>query len=78
MNPMLADRDRNAMYTMGRTVKFNPKSETTMWCALPDNKLGIFTRQDFKQINQTTGSYTFKMKVEEVKNIDQMKTLLGF
>ncbi len=77
-NPMLADKDRNAMYTMGRTVKFNPRSESVLWCAMPNNKLGVYTAADFKKINQTRGSYTFKMNVIEVKNLEEMKALLKF
>lgn len=76
ITPWLVDKNRNAIFSGALKLKFNPQAENILWMALPDNKLAIFRPEDFKQMNKTSGSYTFKMDVVEVSNIQQMKQVL--
>lgn len=51
---------------------FNPDADNRLVALLPDNRFAVFSQEDFKAfkeeiINAKGGSYTFKMKVKEVK-----------
>jgi hypothetical protein len=71
----LVEKGRNALFNFNG--KFNPKTENILWQTLPDNNLAIFKPEDFKQINKTTGDYTFKMDVIQIESVEQMKEVLG-
>ncbi|PCJ85459.1 MAG: hypothetical protein COA57_07540, partial [Flavobacteriales bacterium] len=66
----LVERKRNAMFTyygqyQFKRLKYNPNEENVLWAVTPDNKLAVFGPEDFAQIDQKRGKYTFKMKVAE-------------
>ncbi|TAH21148.1 MAG: WD40 repeat domain-containing protein [Cytophagales bacterium] len=62
---------------------FNPKDENRMIIVLPDDKVAVFQKEDFKKIDleklKTDKSYTFDMRVMEasVKSMDDLKKIFN-
>jgi hypothetical protein len=56
----LVEKGKNMLntYGTGQPFCFNPASVNFAWCVTPDNRLAVFTDDNFKKINQTDGSYT--------------------
>lgn len=78
----LVDKERNSLFhyypkTLSR-FEFNPQSESVMW-AVGEKGLYIFTRDDFKKVEATSGKYTFKMKsmTGNINSKESLKTVLG-
>jgi len=62
-NIILAENGRNAIFRFTNYIKFNPKKENILCGTTPEGKLAYFNADDFKNIKQTSGEYTFEMKV---------------
>ena len=52
-------------YGSGGTVYFNPVKENLLLGFTVDQKLAYFPSEDFKQVKNTSGKYTFKMRIME-------------
>jgi len=61
-----------------KKVKFSPSKDNILWGITENGKLAYFKEDDFKQINQTTGNYTFKMRVhdQELKTYEEICKVL--
>jgi hypothetical protein len=60
-------------------VRYDTSSSQVMWCVTKNDKIAIFTPEDFKKVNVTNGDYTFKMKVidKEINSDADVMNLLG-
>jgi len=62
---------------------FNPREENRMIIVLPDNKVAVFQKEDFKKIDlerlKTDKNYTFDMKIMEtpIKSMDDLKKIFN-
>jgi hypothetical protein len=63
-----------------KSLNYNPKSSNVLWEILPDQKMAIYTRVQFKALKQKTGAYTFQMKVIDLKEkkSEDIRKELGF
>ncbi len=73
----LVEKDKNAIYDYhpGHNCRFNPKVENFAWMITPDNKLAIYSIEDFSKIGITSGTVVFKMKVLEkpITSVEDLK-----
>jgi hypothetical protein len=77
----LVEKGKNAMYIYhpGHNCQFDPNTVNFAWCITPKNKIAVFTNNDFKKINITTGVYTFIMKVidKEISSDDDVHNIFN-
>lgn len=65
------------------TFYFNPKDENRMIIVLPDDKIAVFQKEDFKNIDleklKTNKSYTFDMRIMEasIKSMDDLRKVFN-
>jgi hypothetical protein len=75
----IAEKGRNALfcYSPGQNFRFNPHKDNFSWCVTPDGKVAVFTKDDFKKIQQREGGYTFNMNVidKNVETADDVKNI---
>ena len=64
-NIVLVEKGRNAIFRYTSKIKFNPQQENMIWGVTNDNKLAYLKANEFKEISQTQGEYTFIMNVHE-------------
>ena len=62
---VLVEKGRNAIFRYTSKIKFNPQQENMIWGVTNDNKLAYLKANEFKEISQTQGEYTFIMNVHE-------------
>jgi len=81
------DRNKNSLYahyvyskSFGGKYRFtyNPNAQNVLFVAFPENKIGVFTEDDFVKIKKKSGTYTFKLKIadQEFTKIDEIKEFL--
>jgi hypothetical protein len=79
----LVDKNMNGMYTYYQQkfhrFKFNPHAENMIWAVTSDNKLAVFTTEDFAKIPQKNGDQDFTMTTtdEQFANTKQVRKFLG-
>lgn len=75
----LAEEGRNAIFSYypGGVFKFDPDKKNVAWCVTADNKIAVFTKDDFDKIQQRSGDYTFVMQVvnKDIKSEDDVKDI---
>ena len=61
----LVRKDRNSIINFypGHQCSFNPMERNLAWAVTPDHKLAIYTEEDFNNIKQKRGKFTFIFKV---------------
>lgn len=62
-NITLVEKGRNAIFRYTDKIKFNPLKENLLWGITADKKLAYLKAVDFEKIKQTSGEYTFTVKV---------------
>ncbi|HSY77254.1 MAG TPA: hypothetical protein VK890_10380, partial [Bacteroidia bacterium] len=69
----LVEKDKNALfiYHPGHNCRFNPKMENFAWSVTPDNKIAIYTIEEFEKIEKRHGDFTFNMNVVDKKIASQ-------
>jgi hypothetical protein len=76
----LVDYSKNSLYnySSNKPIQYNPKSENVLWAPLPNGKLALFTKGQFKSI-PTKGNATFTMEIIDIngKSEQEVKNLLG-
>jgi hypothetical protein len=65
------------IYHPGHNCRFNPKAINYAWSVTPENKIAIYTIEDFRNINKTSGEFTFNLKVvdKKIATMDDIKEI---
>ena len=75
----LVEKNRNALYIYhpGHNCRFNPDALNYAWAVTPDNKIAIYTIDDFKKINKRSGDFTFDLQVvdKKIATMDDIKEI---
>jgi len=75
----LVEKNRNALYIYhpGHNCRFNPDAVNYAWAVTPDNKIAIYTIDDFKKINKRSGDFTFDLQVvdKKIATMDDIKEI---
>lgn len=73
----LVEKDKNAVYDYhpGHNCRFNPKAENFAWMVTNDNRLAIYSLEDFQKMGVTSGNFTFILKVMErpITSFEELK-----
>lgn len=80
----LVDKSRNSVHqflaTKDTKLHFNPDSENLLWIITEDNKIAVFSPDDFKKINRKKGNFTFELTVmdQELNSEEEVRKILEF
>jgi hypothetical protein len=77
----LVDKDKNALfiYHPGHNCRFTPSSTNLAWCVTGNNKIAVFTPEQFRKITVVKGNYTFNMNVidKQIASDDDVESILN-
>ncbi|HTB08076.1 MAG TPA: hypothetical protein VK806_14090 [Bacteroidia bacterium] len=75
----LVQKGLNSIYTIGpgANFNFNPKAINYAWCITDSNKIAFYSPEEFKDITQKSGPFTFAMAVNE-KEVMSMEDIKAF
>jgi hypothetical protein len=63
-----ADKSRNSLRRFYlndmANIQFNKESDNLLWLLTPENKLAVFRPEDFNQISQQEGAFTFELDLQ--------------
>lgn len=75
----LVQKNTNSLfiYHPGHNCKFDPQVANFAWIVTPDNKVAIYSIQDFQSITRFSGDFTFNLKVvdKKVTSLDDIKEI---
>jgi len=78
----LVEKNKNAMFIYHpdkfKSLSYDPRSKNMMWGVTAENKLALFSYNDFAKMPSKKGAYTFNMTIapKEFKSIAEIKDYL--
>jgi hypothetical protein len=75
----MVQKNINALYIYhpGHNCKFDPNAANYAWIVTPDNRIAIYSIDDFSKVNKRNGAFTFNLKVVDkpVNSLDDIKEI---
>lgn len=79
----LVEKGRNAIFSypihQKREIRYNPGKDNLLWGVTKDNRLAVFTVEEFAAMEHKPGDYTFKMETAKAqfKDVTAIKEYLN-